>query len=146
MIDGYSIAVIIHLFGAIFFIGFVFSDVVVLPVLNKDFDAATVQQIKNSIAGRARKIFPLTVLILVLSGGFMFSKHINSTIGFTGSALQLLLILKFLIAMVIVSGIVYSLSCKVLKKQPHSIMQKFHTYVLVMGIVIVILAKLMFIL
>mgnify|MGYP000111268228 FL=1 len=146
MIDGYSIVVIVHLFAAIFFIGFVFSDVVVLPVLSKDFDADTVQKIKNSISGRARKIFPLTVLILVLSGGYMFSKHINSTIGFTGSSLQLLLILKFLIAMVIVAGIVYSLSCKVLKKQPNPIMQKFHTYVLVMGIVIVILAKLMFIL
>ena len=146
MIEAYNIVEIIHLFGAIFFIGFVFADVAILPVLNKDFDGDMVLKIKNSISNRARKIFPITVLILVLSGGFMFSKHINSTIGFTGSALQLLLILKFLIAMVIVSGIVYSLSCKVLKKQPHPIMQKFHTYVLIMGVVIVILAKLMFIL
>lgn len=146
MIDGYTIALIIHLFGAIFFLGFVFTDVIVLPVLNKKFDAATVMDIKNTIAGRARAIFPITVLILILSGGYMFSKHINSTIGFTGSSLQLLLILKFLIAMVIVAGIVYSLTCKVLKKQPNAIMKKFHTYVLVMGIVIVVLAKVMFIL
>jgi len=144
--DSYSLALIIHLFAAIFFIGFVFSDVVILPVLHRDFDKSIVVQIKNSISGRARKIFPLTVLILVLSGGFMFSKYINSTIGFTGSALQILLLVKFLIALVIVAGIVYSLSCKVLKKQPHVIMQKFHTYVLIMGIVIVVLAKLMFIL
>ena len=146
MIDGYSIVLIVHLFSAIFFLGFVFTDVVVLPVLNKKFDAATVMEIKNTISGRARAIFPITVLILVLSGGFMFSKHINSTIGFTGSSLQLLLIMKFLIALVIVAGIIYSLTCKLFKKQPNPIMQKFHTYVLVMGIVIVVLAKLMFIL
>ena len=146
MIDGYNIVVIVHLFAAIFFIGFVFTDVVVLPVLNKDFDAPTVQKIKETISGRARAIFPATVLILILSGGYMFSKHINSTIGFTGSPLQLLLILKFLIAMVIVAGIVYSLGCKLFKKQPKPIMKKFHTYVLIMGIIIVVLAKLMFIL
>ncbi len=146
MIDGYSIALLVHLFGAIFFIGFVFADVVVLPVLNKDFDISTVQKIKNSISNRARKIFPLTVLTLILSGGFMFSKYINSTVGLSWTSLQTLLMLKFLIAMVIVGGIVYSLSCKLLKKQPHPVMQKFHTYVLIMGVIIVILAKLMFIL
>jgi hypothetical protein len=58
MIDGYSIALIVHLFAAIFFIGFVFTDVVVLPVLNKEFDASTVQKIKETISGRARAIFP----------------------------------------------------------------------------------------
>jgi len=143
--DGYSLAVVIHLFAAIFFLGFVFSDVVILPVLHKDFDKNTVMEIKNSISSRARKIFPITVLILILSGGFMFSKYINSSIGFTGSSLQVLLLIKFLLASIIVLGIIYSLSCKVLKKQPHNVMQKFHTYVLILGIIIIILAKLMFI-
>jgi len=144
--DSYSLALIIHLFAAIFFIGFVFSDVVILPVLHKDFDNSTVVQIKNSISSRARKIFPITVLILILTGGFMFSKHINSSIGFTGSALQILLIIKALLALVIVAGIIYSLGCKLFGKQPHSTMQKFHTYVLILGIIIIVLAKLMFIL
>ncbi|OUR70129.1 hypothetical protein A9Q76_08180 [Arcobacter sp. 31_11_sub10_T18] len=143
--DGYSFALIIHLFSAVFFIGFVFSDVVILPVLNKDFDLKTVQQIKESIFSRGRKVMPLAVLTLILSGGFMFSKYINTSLGFTGSSLQILLLIKFALAMIIVSGIIYSLICKIRKKQPHNVMKKFHTYVLILGIIIIILAKVMFI-
>ena len=143
--DAYSFALIIHLFSAIFFIGFVFSDVVILPVLNKDFDFKTVKQIKESIFSRGRKVMPLAVLTLILSGGFMFSKYINTSLGFTGSSLQLLLLIKFALAIIIVFGIIYSLICKVRKTEPHNVMKKFHTYVLILGIIIIILAKVMFI-
>lgn len=142
--DSYTIVLIIHLLCAIIFIGYVFADVIILPAMNKVIDSQNAKKAKDALNQRARKIFPLSVLILVSTGGYMFSKHINSQLGVFNSSLQLLLILKVLIALVIVAGIVYSLSCKVLKKQPHSIMQNFHKYVLVLGIIIVILAKLMF--
>lgn len=140
----YNIALIIHLLCAVIFIGFVFADVVVLPAMKKVLNENESQNVMNAISSRARKIFPISVLILVLSGGFMFSKYINSDAGMFNSSLQILLVIKFVLALIIVSGIVYSLSRKFLKKQPHSIMKHFHKIVLVLGISITILAKLMF--
>ena len=140
----YSLVLIIHLLCAIIFIGFVFADVVVLPAMKKVLDEKEHQKVMDAISTRARKIFPLSVLILVLSGGYMFSKYINSQAGVFNSSLQIFLLIKVILALVIVSGIVYSLSRKFLKKQPHPIMKHFHKIVLFLGICIVILAKLMF--
>jgi hypothetical protein len=141
----YTLIVIIHLLCAIIFIGFVFADVVVLPAMKKVLNDKEHQNVMNSISNRARKIFPITVLILILSGGFMFSKYINSELGMFNSTLQILLLIKFILAMIIASGIVYSLSCKFLKKVPNPIMKHFHKFVLVVGVIIVVLAKVMLI-
>ncbi len=141
----YTIALTIHLFCAIIFIGFVFADVVVLPAMKKALNEEEHQKVTNAISSRARMIFPLAVLILVLSGGFMLSKYINSELGVFNTSLQQLLMLKVLISLTIVIGIIYSLSRKLLKKQPHPIMKHFHKFVLIMGIFIVILAKFMFV-
>ena len=142
---GYSIALIIHLLCAIIFIGFVFADVVVLPAMKKVLNEQEHQNVMAAISNRARKIFPISVLILILSGGFMFSKYINSDAGVFSSPLQVLLMIKFVLAILIVCGIIYSLSRKLVKKQPHPIMKHFHKFVLVTGITIVVLAKLMFV-
>ncbi len=141
----YTIALIIHLFCGVIFIGFVFADVIVLPAMKKVLNEEEHQKVMNAISARARAIFPASVLILVLSGGFMLSKYINSELGVFNTNLQQLLMLKVLIALVIVSGILYSLSRKLFKKQAHPIMKHFHKFVLICGIVIIILAKLMFI-
>lgn len=140
----YNLALILHLLCAIAFIGFVFADVIILPVMQSVVKGEDLQKIKQAISNRARKIFPLSLLLLVLTGGFMFSKYINSNLGFMQNSMQELLWLKFALAMLIVSGVVYSLSCKVLKKQPAAVMAHFHKFVLVIGLIIVILAKVMF--
>ncbi|WP_072680491.1 hypothetical protein [Arcobacter sp. LA11] len=141
----YTIVLIIHLFCAIIFIGFVFADVIVLPAMKKVLNEEEHQKVMNAISNRARAIFPVSVLILILSGGFMLSKYVNSDLGAFNTTLQQLLMLKVIIALVIVAGILYSLSRKLFKKQPHPIMKHFHKFVLVCGIVIIILAKLMFV-
>lgn len=141
----YSIVLIIHLFCAVIFIGYVFADVIVLPTMKKVLDENAYKDVTTALSNRARMIFPFSVLVLVLSGGFMLSKYINSEAGFLSTSLQQLLMLKVLVALVIVSGIVYSLSRRFLKKTPHPIMKHFHKIVLVLGIIIIILAKLMFV-
>jgi len=147
MLDTYTTVLIVHLLSAIIFLGFVFADVMVLGVLKKEFGADMFTQIKQSIASRARKIFPLSVLTLVLTGGFMMSKHINSELGMFNTNFQLFLLLKIFFALLIVSGIVYSLTRKILKKQPHPHFAKhFHKYALFLGLLIVILAKAMYVL
>lgn len=147
MLDTYTIVHIVHLLAAIIFLGFVFADVMVLGVLKKEFGMETFQKIKASIGSRARMIFPFMVLTLVLTGGFMMSKYINAEAGMFNSNLQLLLLLKITLALLVVSGIIYSLTRKLFKKQPHPHFSKhFHKYVLVLGLGIVILAKAMFVL
>ncbi len=140
----YTIVLIIHLFCAIIFIGFVFADVIVLPAMKKVLNEEEYQKIILTISNRARKIFPLSLLTLVLTGGFMLSKFVNSEAGFFTTNLQQLLMIKALLAFFIVCGVIYSLSKKLLKRTPHPIMKHFHKFVLVNGIIIVILAKLMF--
>ena len=141
----YTLVQIIHLLCAIIFIGFVFADLFVLPTMKKVLDEEGYQKVTNTISSRARMIFPLSVLILVLSGGYMFSKYINSQDGIFNSSLQIFLLIKVILALIIVSGILYSLSRKILRKQPHPIMKHFHKFVLILGITIVVLAKFMFV-
>ncbi len=141
---GYTIALIIHLFCAIIFIGFVFADTFVLPVMRKVLSEQETQKVMEVVTMRARKIFPTSVLLIILSGGFMFSKYINSNEGVFNTNLQILLMIKVFLALIIVCGIIYSLSMKALKRKPHPIMKHFHKFVFVVGTCIVILAKLMF--
>ncbi len=144
MVDTYTIVLIVHLVLAIFFIGFVFADVVVLSVLKSQFDEQVYKKIKMAISSRARKIYPPSVLVLILSGGFMLSRYINSTDGFFETTLQKLLIVKTFLAFVIASGIIYSLTMRMKKKAQHPFMaQHFHKVALVLGLIIVVLAKLM---
>ena len=140
----YTLVQIIHLLCAIIFIGFVFADLFVLPAMKKVLNEDEQQKVIGAISRRARMIFPLSLLILLLSGGYMFAKYINSELGVFNSSLQILLIIKVLLALAIASGVVYSLVNKVLKRTPHPIMKHFHKFVLVSGILIVILAKFMF--
>ena len=141
----YTLVQIIHLFCAIIFIGFVFTDLFVLPVMKKVLKEDEYQKVNVAISSRARMIFPLSLLTLLLSGGYMIAKYINSELGVFNSNLQLLLILKVFLAVLIASGVVYSLVNKIFKKTPHPIMKHFHKFVLFSGILIIILAKVMFI-
>ena len=141
----YTLVQIIHLFCAIIFIGFVFTDLFVLPVMKKVLNEDEYQKVNVAISSRARMIFPLSLLTLLLSGGYMIAKYINSELGVFNSNLQLLLILKVFLAVLIASGVVYSLVNKIFKKTPHPIMKHFHKFVLFSGIIIIILAKVMFI-
>lgn len=143
--ETYTLVLIIHLLCAIIFIGFIFTDIFVLPVLNSKFSNDEVQKIKETIGSRAIKIFPLTVLVLIVSGGMMFSKYVNSSLGYFETSLQQLLMLKIFLVLLIVAGIVYSLFCKFTKRKPFAFMKHFHKFALSVTILIVIIAKLMFV-
>ena len=137
----YTIALIIHLFCAVIFIGYVFADVIVLPAMKKILDEEQHQKVSNALSSRARMIFPPSVLILLITGIYMLTKLMEGSVS---SSFHMLLGIKILLAVIIMAGIVYSLSRRILKKTPHPIMKHFHKIVLVLGIFIIILAKLMF--
>ena len=132
----YPYANIIHLVLAIMFLGYVFTDVV---MISKIKDA-------NKIIGKTSfKIFPITLLIIVLSGGMMMSKYINSSSGFFETDMQKLLVYKITLASIIVLGVLFNLFTKFTGRQkPYFMVHHFHKLVLVLGLGIVILAKMMF--
>lgn len=138
----YTIALIIHLFCAVIFIGYVFADVIVLPAMKKILDEEQHQKVSNALSSRARMIFPPSVLLLLITGIYMLTKLMEGSVS---SSFHMLLGIKVLLAFIIMGGIVYSLSRRFLKKTPHPIMKHFHKIVLVLGLFIIILAKLMFV-
>ena len=140
----YTVVLIVHLLCAIIFLGFVFADLFILPAMKKVLDEQEHQKVMGVISARAKMFFPLSLLILILSGGYMFTKYINFELGMFNSPLQFLLLLKVLLALAIAFGVIYSLLTKLFKKTPHPIMKHFHKFVLVSGLCIVILAKFMF--
>lgn len=140
----YTLIQIIHLLGAIIFIGFIFADVIIFPAVKNKHGEEFHSKMIESIVGRGLKIYPPIVLLLIASGGYMFTKYINSEAGVLNSPLQLLLLIKVFFVLLIVLGVIYTMYCKLTKKEPVAFMEYFHTYALVLGILIVVLAKLMF--
>ncbi|MEK6659803.1 MAG: hypothetical protein AABY36_09005 [Campylobacterota bacterium] len=142
----YPFANIIHLILGIIFLGYVFTDVVMISALKNKFGAQTDKEINQTLGAKSFKIFPLSLLVIVLTGGMMMSKYINSNAGLFETTLQKLLVVKIVLASIIVLGVLYNLYTKITKKPKHPFMQEhFHKLVLVLGFFIVVLAKAMFV-
>lgn len=141
----YTFVLIIHLLCAIIFIGFIFADVIIFPAVKNKFGEEFHTKMIEAIVGRGLKIYPPIVLMLIATGGYMFTKYINSSLGVLNTSLQILLLIKVFFVLLIVLGVIYTMYCKLTKKQPVAFMNYFHTYALILGIAIVILAKLMFV-
>lgn len=128
----YYLVLCVHLLAAIIFLGFIFTDVVILPGLR---DLENAKEAKACIMKRAVKIMPLMLLALILSGGYMLSFNLPMVI---------LLKLKLFFVTLIVAGVIYSLGSKLFKYELNPLFHKyFHLFALIMGLFIVICAKLM---
>ncbi|MDY0233883.1 MAG: hypothetical protein RBS11_07580 [Sulfurimonas sp.] len=141
----YPYAHIIHLILAIMFIGYVFTDLAVISALKSKFSKEDEQKISQELGKRSFKIFPLTLLFLILTGGIMMSKYINSNAGMFETDLQKILMFKIALALIIALGVLSNLYKKFTKKKKSAFMEfHFHKLVIVLGLLIVISAKWMF--
>jgi len=141
----YPYAQIIHLILAIMFLGYVFTDLAVISALKNKFDQETQKKIAQALGKRSFKIFPLTLLFLILTGGMMLSRYINSTAGVFETNLQQLLMFKVVLVLIIALGVGSNLYIKFTNGTKSNFMQNhFHKLVIVLGLLIVLAAKLMF--
>ncbi len=141
----YPYAHIIHLILAIMFLGYVFTDLAVISALKNRFGKDTEQEINQSLGKRSFKIFPISLLLLVLTGGMMMSRYINSSAGFFETDLQKILVFKMALVLVVVLGVLSNLYVKYTKAKKSNFMQNhFHKLVILLGFFIVVSAKLMF--
>lgn len=143
----YPYANLIHLILAIVFLGYVFTDLAVISTLKGKFDKENQQKINKTLGERSFKIFPISLLVLILTGGMMMSKYINSEVGFFDTSLQKILVFKIVLAVIIVLGVLSNLYVKFSGGQKSNFMQEhFHKLVIVLGLGIVVSAKWMFLL
>ncbi|TQR34542.1 copper resistance protein CopD [Campylobacter sp. MIT 99-7217] len=133
----------IHLICAIIFLGFIFTDVVLLSRVKKVLGEELGQKLIQVVTQRGVKIMPLCVLLLVLSGGAMISRYISFE-SFWDSPLQKLLMIKLCLALLIVILVLNALFHKLILKKPNPIGAYTHIIVFVLGFGIVVLAKLAF--
>ncbi|WP_456400055.1 hypothetical protein [Persephonella sp.] len=141
----YEIAKLIHLVSAVVFGGVLFVEVVMLPVLKKEFGEELFKKIEfTMIRKRGIKIVPLFVLSLYLSGLYMFHYHIKNLD--LGSTFGKLLLLKVSLAFAVVLGVITAITMFKLGKSEHKLFDYIHQFAFVLVFTVIILAKLMFIL
>ncbi|EQB34316.1 membrane protein [Sulfurimonas hongkongensis] len=141
----YPYAHIIHLILAIIFLGYVFTDLAVISALKSKFSKEDEQKINQELGKRSFKIFPLTLLFLILTGGIMMSKYINSNAGVFETDLQKILMFKIALALIIALGVLSNIYKKFTKKKKSTFMEfHFHKLVIVLGFLIVISSQWMF--
>ncbi|PHS56506.1 MAG: hypothetical protein COB17_08955 [Sulfurimonas sp.] len=146
MEDVYPFANIIHLILAIIFLGYVFTDVAIISIINKKLTGEVKKDVNQTLGKRSFKIFPLSLLILILTGGMMMSRYINSSVGIFETDLQKILVFKIFLVSIIVLGVLYNLFTKFTGRKKIAFMQNhFHKLVLFLGFLIVVSAKLMFV-
>ena len=140
----YPYAQIVHLFCAIIFVGYLFFDVIILRAASKKMPPELAQKAKQAISSSAIRIMPICLLLLVLTGGMMMSNWVGSKAGgYFETNLQIAFMIKFFLAMVIVAAVIVNLSCKFIFKRP-SPLGNIHPIALTLAVLIVLLAKVMF--
>lgn len=121
----------IHLICAIIFLGYLFLEV----LLSNDLDSAL-----KPIA----RFLPLAFFFLLLSGGAMISRYVNSDVGFFNTTLQQMLVVKTILALILASLVVFSMFYWYVLKKTSPIQKFIHPIALTFGAIIVVLAKFAF--
>ena len=139
----YPVILIIHLFCAIVFVGYLFCDVVFLSPIRKILGEEFADKM-FSIIGRRSKWIPLCFMILFVTGLIMLSQYVGKEMGYFTTTLQQLLIIKSFLAFGIALMIIISLVFYYGLKKPSPLRRVIHPIALVLGVLIVVLAKLAF--
>ena len=140
----YELAKLIHLVSAVVFGGVLFVEVVMLPVLKKEFGEEFYKKVEFTlISKRGIKTVPLFVLALYLSGFYMFHFHLK-TLDLSTSFAKLLL-LKVFLALLIVVGVITAIVMFIRGKSESKIFDYIHIFAFFLAFTVIILAKLMFI-
>lgn len=139
----YPIFLIVHLFCAIIFLGYIFCDVVLLSPIRKILGDEFADKMFN-IIGRRSKGMPLVFMLLIVTGLAMLSRYVGGEMGYFATTLQQFLMIKTLLAFGIALMIAISLGFYYGLKKPSPLRKVIHPIALVLGILIVILAKLAF--
>lgn len=141
----YPYFLVIHTLCAVIFLGFLFCDIVLLTPVRRVLGDEFADKMWSVIMPRGRKIMPLCVLLLVLTGGAMMTRWVGPSLGWFGTNLQILLSVKIILALLIVAMVALSLTYHfLLPNKTNPIGKIIHPVALALGFFIVVFAKLAF--
>lgn len=141
----YPILLIIHLTCAIIFLGYIFCDVVLLNLVRKHLGDEWADKTWSVVMPRGRKIMPVALLLLIITGFGMITNYISfKDATFFESSLSTLLSIKMSLGLLIFVLAFISIITWKIKKKEIFYAKYLHQIVLILGAVIIILAKLAF--
>ena len=139
----YFVALIIHVFCAIAFVGYVFFDAVIFPMAKKFVKDEDMQKVKKAYAKGGAKVFGTAFLLLILSGLYMAKSYLGGEDGWFGSTFQILLLSKIALLLLMCAVTAYSIFFVVILKKPDPFGSYSHIIAVILCFGIVFLAKAM---
>lgn len=140
----YPVLLTLHLFGALFFIGVVFFEVVILGGIRGRVSAAALREVEQAIGRRARGLMPWVLLVLYSAGLGMAWRYREMLAHPLQSSFATLLTLKILLALSVLVHFITAMTWMVRGRMTLRRFHFIHASVFLHVIGIVLLAKAMF--
>lgn len=134
---------IVHIFSAIVFVGYLFFDVCILPFAKKNVNQESLEKVKKAYTKGSAVVFGGAFVLLVASGIYLASHYIGFDKGFFESTFQILLSLKIITILLLIIITFISIFYVGFLKKPNPFGKFSHLIGLVLCFVIVFLAKAM---
>lgn len=134
----------LHLYAAIFFVGTVFFEVLILEGIRKPLGHDAMRNVELAIGRRARRIMPFVILILFVCGiGMAWSFRAQLAHPF-GSAFATLLWIKIILAFSVLAHFITAITLAGTGRLKSRAFKLIHISVFTHVVLIVFLAKAMF--
>lgn len=139
----YPILVVLHLFGALIFVGAVFFEVLILEGTRKRVDRDVMREMERAIGYRARRVVPWALLALY-GAGLGLAWHYRGVLAHPGaSSLGTLLTLKIALAASVLAHFIRAVTWMASGRMTQRRSRIIHLSVFCHLILIVLLAKTM---
>jgi len=140
----HSVLVTLHLYAAIFFVGTVFFEVIILEGIRKPLGRETMRNVEIAIGRRARRIMPFVILILFGAGIAMAWQFRAQLAHPLGSSFATLLWIKMVLAFSVLAHFITAITLSGTGKLKSRHFKLIHLSVFTHVVLIVFLAKAMF--
>ena len=138
------VLVTLHLYAAIFFVGTVFFEVIILEGIRKPLGREAMRNAEMAIGRRARRIMPFVILILFGAGIAMAWQFRAELAQPLGSAFATLLWIKIVLAFSVLAHFITAVTLSGTGKLKSRHFKLIHLSVFTHVVLIVFLAKAMF--
>ena len=139
----YGLLLGIHLFAAIFFVGTVFFEVLILENVRKHVPSDAMRAVERGIGRVARKVMPWVILTLFGAGFGLAYTHRAALLNPFAGSFSLMLSLKILLALSVLGHFLTAMYLMHSGKMRASTSKRIHISVFVHVVLIVLLAKAM---
>lgn len=141
----YTFTQILHLLCAALFMGVVFFEVFILEGIRKRTPAEVMDEVETNLVARAKFIMPWVVGVLFLSGIMLAYHHFRNMSDPLSSSFHVLLMVKIAVAISVLVHFVTAIRSSVDGCMNSRRFEYTHLSVAIHMVVIVLLAKLMFV-